>query len=255
MRKRIFNKTVFRNAGALCLLLAFGFFLNAFGQSNAPVTKLWDKTYGGLDRDNLTAIAPTDDGGFLIGGYSESDADFDKSEDTRNPAFSDYWIVRLDAQGVKLWDKTYGGNGEDVLKSIVATADGGFLLGGSSWSDASFEKSEVARGYEDYWALKLRIEERPTDRTAKQSEVALSAVPLPNPVAGQTTFALELTNPAELTLELRDLSGRLVASETFAAPQGRSERAFDASGLSAGAYFYTLRTKDGRQAAGKLIVK
>ena len=75
----------------------------------------------------------------------------------------------------------------------------------------------------------------------------------PNPVSGKTTFVLHLDKPASLTLELRDVAGRIVAKDSFPAPAGQSERGFDASELSAGVYFYAIRAADGRKAEGKLI--
>ena len=120
---------------------------------DAQGNKLWDKTYGGTSGDVLYSMVAAPDGGFLLGGYSASDAGFEKSEDERGRR--DYWVARIDAQGNKLWDKTYGGTGIDEFTSIVATPDGGFLLGGWSFSDAGFEKSEDARGNTDYWVARI----------------------------------------------------------------------------------------------------
>ena len=56
----------------------------------------------------------------------------------------DYWLVKIDAAGNKLWDKTFGGTGVDDLRSIVPSADGGYLLGGgSSESGIGGDKSEA----------------------------------------------------------------------------------------------------------------
>ena len=62
----------------------------------------------------------------------------EKTEATRGNY--DYWIVKINADGKKIWDKTFGGNDSETLSSIVATSDGGFLLGGYSVSGISGEK-------------------------------------------------------------------------------------------------------------------
>lgn len=44
---------------------------------------------------------------------------------------ADAWLMRLDLDGYVLEDRNLGTQGEDTLRSIVTTADGGLLLGGS----------------------------------------------------------------------------------------------------------------------------
>jgi hypothetical protein len=115
--------------------------------------KLWDKAYGGNGVDDMRTMITTSDGGYLLGGFSASDISGEKSENGRGEG--DCWLVKIDSLGNKLWDKTYGGNGGDVIGSIVSTPDGGYLLGGFSASDISGEKSENGRGEGDYWIVKI----------------------------------------------------------------------------------------------------
>ncbi|QMU27231.1 T9SS type A sorting domain-containing protein [Adhaeribacter radiodurans] len=124
--------------------------------------KVWDKTFGGLDEDVLKAIVPTSDGGYILGGYSRSGKSGDKSEPSRDNSenyldISDFWLVKINSLGAKVWDKTIGGNGRDNFTSILATTDGGYLLGGASSSIVSGEKSQTFRGSfsnDDYWVVK-----------------------------------------------------------------------------------------------------
>ena len=120
---------------------------------DAQGNKLWDKTFGGNEWDDLNAIVPTTDGGFLLCGSSRSGQIGDKTEDTRGDL--DYWVVRIDAEGTKLWDKTFGGDGYDDLTAAVLTTDDGFLLGGSSYSGQSGDKTEDSRGNQDYWVVRI----------------------------------------------------------------------------------------------------
>ncbi|WP_162056439.1 malectin domain-containing carbohydrate-binding protein [Pontibacter pamirensis] len=116
-------------------------------------TKLWDKTLGGNAGDYLQDIVATPDGGYLLGGFSLSGVGNDKT--TPNQGGYDYWIVKLDRNGVKLWDKTFGGTSDDRLYALVATADGGFLLGGYSNSGSNGDKSVADKGGFDYWVIKI----------------------------------------------------------------------------------------------------
>ncbi|RRA99983.1 putative Ig domain-containing protein [Larkinella rosea] len=118
----------------------------------AQVTKVFDKTIGGNSFEQARIILPLADG-FLLGGISPSGISGDRT--TANLGFQDFWIVKVDANGNKIWDKTYGGSGYDDLYTIVASPDGGFLLGGSSDSNKGNDKSEDGRGNGDFWIVKI----------------------------------------------------------------------------------------------------
>lgn len=121
-------------------------------KTDANGNKLWDRTYGGSSLDYLTVVSTTFDNGILLGGYSNSPLSSDKSGASKGGF--DFWIVKLDANGNKLWDKTFGGSSDDYLNSVAATPDGGFILGGSSTSNATGDKSENNKGEYDYWIVK-----------------------------------------------------------------------------------------------------
>jgi len=78
---------------------------------------------------------------------------YDKSEAGRGNF--DMWAVKLNANGGKVWDKRFGGTGQDVCRSVIATSDGGYLLAGYSSSGAGGDKSQGKRSYQDYWAVKI----------------------------------------------------------------------------------------------------
>jgi hypothetical protein len=115
--------------------------------------KVWDKTFGGSETDVLIALQQTQDGGYILGGYSFSGVSGDKTESSRGSF--DYWVVKLDAAGNKQWDKTYGGAFTDYGTSLLQTQDGGYMLGGYSFSSISGDKTESSRGNADYWVVKL----------------------------------------------------------------------------------------------------
>ncbi|MEM9833630.1 MAG: hypothetical protein AAF944_23575 [Bacteroidota bacterium] len=117
----------------------------------------WDKSYSGTGAEYLTTILPTSDGNYLLGGTASSGMGFDKSEALRGEF--DYWLIKVDAQGNKLWDKTIGGPGIDQLKNIVETDEGGFLLCGHSFGldlGIGGEQTEFNHSYTtDYWVVKI----------------------------------------------------------------------------------------------------
>lgn len=124
-------------------------------KTDANGAKQWDKAFGGTGTDILRKILPLPDGGFLLGGYSNSNIGptSDKKEDSRGGF--DYWLIRLDASGNELWQKTLGGDSTDVLNHLEPTPDGNFLVAGWSSSGATFDKTGPFYGHNDIWLLKI----------------------------------------------------------------------------------------------------
>jgi hypothetical protein len=110
---------------------------------------LWQKTLGGSDADGAYAITASGDGGFVVAGYTFSN---DKDV-TGNQGNSDYWVVKLDAAGTKVWQKNLGGSGQDLAQAITASRDGGFVVAGQSRSTDG--DITGAQGDNDMWVVKL----------------------------------------------------------------------------------------------------
>ncbi len=116
----------------------------------------WDNTIGGFGDDYLMSVDVTIDGGYILGGFSSSNASGDKTEDIVGmTSFSDYWVIKLDSAGDIIWQNTIGGDYIEVLSSVIQTADGGYILAGYSNSEALGDKTESNIGFEDYWLVKL----------------------------------------------------------------------------------------------------
>ncbi|MCT4628305.1 hypothetical protein [Winogradskyella sp.] len=116
----------------------------------------WSKTYGGSNDDRGNDIIQTADGGYIVIGYSSSN-DEDVSE---NAGLRDYWLLKLDASGNIIWQKSYGYSGIDVGHNITQTNDGGFFITGVLDVTASGGEGNTSRNANrhaggDYWALKL----------------------------------------------------------------------------------------------------
>ena len=74
--------------------------------------KVWDKTFGGGKDDVAKSIVQTSDDGYAVAGGTRS----------KGAGKSDFWVLKLDGSGNKVWDKTFGGGKDDRAKSIVQTS-------------------------------------------------------------------------------------------------------------------------------------
>ena len=90
---------------------------------------IWEKTYGGSSSDELVKIIKNYDGTLFLAGNSRSPADGNKTQDSRGG--EDFWIIKIDENGTKLWDKRFGGVGYDELQGGCVSNSGDILLFGS----------------------------------------------------------------------------------------------------------------------------
>ncbi|MFY8188389.1 MAG: T9SS type A sorting domain-containing protein [Flavobacterium sp.] len=114
---------------------------------------LWEKSLGGKHIEYLTDAVPTADYGFILAGSSLSDKT--GKHEQINQGDYDFWIWKMDEFGDPVWQRSYGGNGLDLLKVMKKTPDGGFILGGTSTSKTSGDKKEAGFALEDLWIIKL----------------------------------------------------------------------------------------------------
>lgn len=131
---------------AVCLMPC----LNALSQVPGI---LWQRSLGGDKPEFLEVIKATSDGGSIVGGYSMSDISGDKSE--MNKGVYDCWILKLDALGNKIWDRSFGGNDFDGVFDITEMDDGTYWVAGQSNSGISGDKTDACRGGMDYWIVHL----------------------------------------------------------------------------------------------------
>lgn len=97
----------------------------------------WEKIYGGPKDDVPLAIAPAEDGGRLVVGYTES----------AGSGKADVWLLRLDRTGGLIWEKTLGGPEADTADDVRALPGGGFVIAGSTRSKGA--------GETDAWAIRV----------------------------------------------------------------------------------------------------
>ncbi len=117
---------------------------------------VWQNSIGGSKSNELRTIVPSVDGGYILGGSSNSDISGKKTENSNGDY--DYWVVKIDSLGKIVWQNTIGGNNLDLLNSVIPTKDGGYLLGGESRSPISGDKMEGCKGFlgfGDYWVIKI----------------------------------------------------------------------------------------------------
>ena len=107
----------------MTIKIVWGIFYAILFIANTAVAQpdsLWSRTFGGSSSDYCYSVQQTTDGGYILGGYTQS---FGES-------WGDFWLVKTDENGDSLWSRTFGRSYADRCYSVQQTTDGGYVLGG-----------------------------------------------------------------------------------------------------------------------------
>ena len=98
----------------------------------------WNSTFSIGETSRGHSVKQTDDGGYVITGYTES---FGEGLNT--------FLIKTDTNGNEEWNKIFEGNGEKMGNSISLTDDGGYIITGFSRPNWSWGSDS-----DDVWLIK-----------------------------------------------------------------------------------------------------
>lgn len=118
--------------------------------------KIWDKTLGGLYTDNLVSVVHSfSDSSYVIVGNTNSPMGFDVGLPFRNEPYGDIWVIKINQDGNKVWEKRIGTGYGALASDIIATPDGGYFIAASTEAGIGFDKSVASKGSYDMWLIKI----------------------------------------------------------------------------------------------------
>ena len=198
---------------------------------------LWKKTYGSFYYECYgQSVQQTIDGGYIVAGYTES----------YGAGGMDFWLIKTDSTGRVEWSETYGGSGDDFADVIQQTADGGYIVVGTTYS--------FGRGGGDVWLLRLApdIDEETNNLPTK---FALNQN-YPNPFNPSTTIEFALPKPEYVELNVFNILGKEVAIiVSKSLNQGNHTYQFDGKNLASGVYYYQLMAGDYREVKKMILLR
>ncbi|MDH4212133.1 MAG: T9SS type A sorting domain-containing protein [candidate division WOR-3 bacterium] len=145
---------------------------------------IWTRTYGGNLYDAALHVFQTDDGGYIITGFTGGIGEW---------IGGDIWIMKIDENGDELWTSTYGGVYEDWGFITRPTFDGGYIVAAKTRS--------IGAGETDIYLIKLAPETGIAENEGSVTrDLALGATIVRGP----------LPLPSNKEFKVFDISGREV---------------------------------------------
>ena len=119
---------------------------------------IWEKSYGFSGHDHAYNIIKTKDGNLFFNGFLDVTASrglgsTEKVEKSIKHGVGEFWCHKIDLDGNILWRKYFGGTNNDRSYDSIETADGDFIIVGSS--ESSDNDISAPKGSYDIWVIKL----------------------------------------------------------------------------------------------------
>ncbi len=165
----------------------------------------WQKTYGGEGKDDcIVALEIVNNDDIVLAGWTDS---FGAGK-------RDAWVLRVDGNGNVKWQKTYGGNDDDVAFGLGIMSNGDIILGGSSSSFLPNEKD-----HKKLWVLRVdgngNVKWQKTYSGLYNLEVSYSMVVVPSTdqskeqivIVGDSLNILPLNEMIAISMKMPELLG------------------------------------------------
>lgn len=120
---------------------------------NADKTIRWEKTFGGSLGDYPRCIVELTNGSILVAGESFSPISGNKT--TINYGSNDYWLLKLNSSGDKIWEKSIGSSSSDSPSTVLEISPNNYVMIGSSMGGTTGAKTVPSYGGFDIWAVAI----------------------------------------------------------------------------------------------------
>jgi hypothetical protein len=201
--------------------------------------KIWSTTFGGTSSDYGNSIIVSKDGNILVTGFTNS----------YNGVFSgltngkiDCFVTKLNNSGKILWNRVYGGDGDDYGNSIVESGDGGYTIIGRTTSD---DNSFINSGGSDIFVMKLNSNGNLTNTSSTNefNEPTTTLSVHPNPFSNTTTISYKVETPSNISIELLNTLGQTIeVLRNDYSDSGTYQLPLNVSNLTSGMYSMRMRS-------------
>jgi len=209
-------------------------------KTNMNGDTLWTKTFGGLGLDYGQSVQETNNGEYIITGYTES----------FGASIVDVLLIKTSSNGDVIWSATYGGVNVDLGYSVDQTSDNGFIILGCTNSSGN--------GGQDLYLLKLEssISNINTDKNYILPGKFILFQNYPNPFNPSTRIKYELSKSEKVKIEVFNMLGQKIETlTTKSMSAGLHEIEFTSKDLPSGVYMYRIQAGEFQEVKKMILLQ
>jgi len=119
-------------------------------------TYLWVRTFGGRGFDRATGVVIDEEDNIIVSGSFLEKIEGSEGVLAYSEGVKDVFVMKLDPQGVVLWNQTYGGPGYDESSHIALGQEGQIFLTGWFSEEVDFgDQIHTSAGDKDVFLLQI----------------------------------------------------------------------------------------------------
>ncbi|NCA87197.1 MAG: T9SS type A sorting domain-containing protein [Clostridia bacterium] len=215
----------------------------------------WQKCYGGSGYEGGAHIISLDDNTYTVVGSTRShDGDISNNH-SQVDQFSDIWIFNISDTGELLWERCFGGQGDEYVNNgIVKKSALNYIIAGETNYGPSFDVACMPHGGpgdRDFWVFEVKDT---TVNVPEQPPATTGITAYPNPARDYVCFDRKgKASSGHLEISIFSASGIPVKELTL--HPGETIKVWDTRTIRAGVYFYRSLRKDGTAEYGKIVLE
>ncbi|CAN5536472.1 hypothetical protein BH11BAC1_BH11BAC1_06450 [soil metagenome] len=200
----------------------------------------WEKCFGGSDIEIPTTIRQTNDSGYIVTGWTDSN-DGNVTGNHSTGFAPDFWTVKLDRYGNFEWQRASGGIESETENSIIQTIDSGYLIIGGTLSTDGDLTGISNHGNGDAWIMKL------FPSSTEIPSIVGNFIGFDSYFDINHNLALNFYSNFDESIQviLYEITGRILISQTLVVTEGLNTMKVCAGEQSKGMYIVSLVTKRG----------
>jgi hypothetical protein len=195
----------------------FLFMINNSGDS------IWKQTFFKTGKDEGYSVASVNDGGYIITGSTYY---------ARSGGF-DVYLIKTDENGNLIWDRTFGGSGDEIGRSVIQSNDGGYVISGYT--------NSFGLGLNDVYVIKTDSSGNINGFNHYSLHESNGIVIFPNPATDVIYIKLEkIPDWEEAEINIASVSGEIICHSRKLTGEDLKS-GIDISGLGSGVYTIQVR--------------
>jgi hypothetical protein len=222
------------------------------GKYNSNGVVQWVKSNGSISNDSGLDIVTDFGGSSYVTGYVTATADFDGTLLT-GTQLKDAFVCKYSTDGTLRWVTKIGGSGFDTGHSIFFNQNGKVTVAGEFFGNVNIGGTLVSAPTGEYSAFVTKMGGGTVGLNEQSQQNVIEA--FPNPASEHISITIPQVNDALITLEIIDLQGKTIISESVAVNSKGQQHTIDVSTLSQGSYIIRLDTSEGVFVAKNIIIE